>query len=582
MRGPWRLLGELARQKRRAIAGGLAALVAVDMLQLYVPRLIKFAVDDLTAGRATSASLLGQGGAVLALALGMALLRVIWRPLIMGFSRQVELSLRGRIFDHLQRLQLGWFADHPPGELMAKATNDLNNIRMATGIGLVAALDGLVLGLTAVGFMAYISPWLTLLALLPMPLIAALTRMQTKKLHRHYMNVQESFSVLTEQAREALASIGLVKAYALMDQQSARLEGTGRGYLSLNLALARTLALFFPLMTFFTSLSLAIVLGAGGTMAVLGSISTGDFVAFTAYLGLLTWPMMALGWVVSLLQRAGASLKRVDEVLSTAPAITDHASPLPLPSARPLGLEARGLTFVYPGAVEPTLRGVSLKVEPGSTTALVGRIGCGKSTLLALMGRLYDPPPGMIFLGGVDVRELKQEDLRRAVVQVPQEAFIFSATLRSNLVLGAPEAGEEALWRVLAAAELAEEARALPLGLDTLLGERGHTLSGGQRQRLCLARALLLEPEVLVLDDPLSAVDTDTEARILSNLAHLRAGRTTLLVSHRLASVTFCSRIHVLDRGRVVESGGHRDLLAAGGVYASLFSEQALMAELEG
>jgi ATP-binding cassette subfamily B protein len=572
----------LARQSRWAIAGGLAALLGVDLLQLYVPRLVKFAVDDLTLGRATGSTLAGQGLAVLGLALGMGLLRLTWRPLIMGFSRRVELDLRGRIFAHLQRLHLGWYASHPPGEIMSKATNDLNNIRMATGIGLVAALDGVVLGLTAVGFMLYISPLLTLLALAPMPLIVALTRLQTKKLHRNYTEVQESFSTLTEQAREALAAIGLVKAYALTERQIARLEASGRGYLTLNLTLARTLALFFPLMTFVTALSLAIVLGGGGAMAVLGRITPGDFVAFASYLGILTWPMMALGWVVSLIQRAGASLARVEEVLSTAPAITDPAAPRPLPAGRPLGLAIKGLTFAYPGSEEPALTGVDLEIPAGGTTAIVGRVGCGKSTLLHLLGRLHDPPPGTVFLGGVDVRELAQAELRAAVVQVPQEAFVFSATLRSNLVMGAPQAEDDALWRALTAAELAEEARALPQGLDTLLGERGHTLSGGQRQRLCLARALLLEPEVLVLDDPLSAVDTETEGRILANLARLRAGRTTLMVSHRLASVAFCSLIHVMERGRVVQRGGHQELLAAGGIYASLFSEQALMAELEG
>ncbi|MFH1034764.1 MAG: ABC transporter ATP-binding protein [Pseudomonadota bacterium] len=581
MANGWRLLKDLAWRRRWGLALGLSALLGVDLLQLYVPRLIKFAVDDLASARATGASLLWQAGGVLALALGMALLRLVWRPLLMGFSRQVERDLRQRLFEHLQEMHLGYLVDHPPGELMAKFTNDLNNIRMATGIGLVAATDGLVLGASAVGFMFYISPLLTLLAMLPMPLIVVLTQVQSGRLHRRYQEVQESFGLMTEQVREVLAGVGLIKAYALMDGEEARLARAGRDYLELNMGLARLLALFFPLMTFFTSLSLAVVLGAGGWLTVAGRITTGDFVAFASYLALLTWPMMALGWVVSLMQRAKSSLLRVEEVLNTQPQVQDPPRPRTLPPDAPLDLAVEELSFSYPGQGAPTLREVSLLAPAGQTTALVGRVGSGKSTLLGLFSRLYEPPPGAVRLAGVDVLELAQAHLRSLVVQVPQEAFLFSATVRANLLLGRPQASEEAMWAALTAAELAEEVRGLDKGLETMLGEKAHTLSGGQRQRLALARALILDPPLLVLDDPLSAVDTDTEQRILHNLAQLRAGRTTVVVSHRLKSVAFAQRIYVLDQGRVVESGRHQELMGAGGVYELLFAEQAILAELE-
>lgn len=581
MANGWRLLKDLAWERRGALAVGLMALVAVDILQLCVPRLIKLVVDDLASARATSASLLWQAGGVLGLALGMAALRLLWRPLLMGFSRQVERDLRQRLFEHLQVMHLGYLVDHPPGELMARSTNDLNNIRMATGIGLVAAMDGLVLGAAALGFMLYISPLLTLLAVLPMPLIVALTRVQSGRLHRRYQEVQQSFGQITEQVREVMSGMGLVKAYALHEGQEARLAVAGRQYLDLNMGLARLLALFFPLMIFFTNLSLAVVLGAGGWLTVGGSITAGDFVAFAAYLSLLTWPMMALGWVVSLVQRAKASLLRVDEVLSARPQVQDPAHPRVIAAGAPLSLEVRGLTFAYPGQAAPALREVSLSVPDGQTTALVGRVGSAKSTLLALLCRLHDPPAKSVFLAGVDVLELTQAHLRSLVVQVPQEAFLFSATVRANLLLGRPQASEQEMWAALTAAELAAEARELDQGLDTMLGERGHTLSGGQRQRLALARALILDPPVLVLDDPLSAVDTETEQRILHNLAALRAGRTTLVVSHRLKSVAFAQRIYVLDQGRVAEEGAHQELMRAGGVYQQLFAEQAILAELE-
>lgn len=574
------LVRALARRKALGLGIGFAALILVDVTQLYIPRLIKFAVDDLTYGRADAHRLLLIAGGVLGLALVMAALRMVWRPLLMGFSREVERQLRGELFDHLQRMHLGYLDDNPPGELMARATNDLNNIRMATGIGLVAAVDGTFMGLAAIAFMIYISPLLALLAILPMPAIVILTRQQSRHFHSRYTKVQEAFSAMTEQVREVISGARLIKTYALADSEERRLEVSARGYLKANLGLARIMAMFFPLMVFFTNLSLAVVVGAGGPLAVFGQITPGDFVAFTAYLGMLTWPMMALGWVVSLMQRARASLERVSQVLLAQPAVQDADNPARLPDRPDLGVEVRDLTYRYPGAASDTLSRVGLAAPAGQLTALVGPIGSGKSTLLRLLGRLYEPPRGSVFVEGLDVRDLRQRDLRSQVVQVPQEAFLFSASLAHNLALGRPGASEEEMWAALEAAELAQEMRALPRGLTTELGERAHTLSGGQRQRLCLARALLLNPAVLVLDDPLSAVDTGTETRILANLARLRSGRTTLVVSHRLASVAFASHIYVLDRGRVVEQGDHRSLMALQGMYHDLFAEQALLAEL--
>jgi ATP-binding cassette subfamily B multidrug efflux pump len=577
----WALLRGLARRKALGLGVGFVALVLVDVFQLYIPRLIKFAVDDLTLGRADAQRLMTIGAGIVGLALAMVLMRLIWRPLLMGFSREVERRLRWELFGHLQSMHVGYLDDHPPGELMARATNDLNNIRMATGIGLVAAVDGAFMGMAAIGFMLYISPLLALLAILPMPAIVILTRQQSRRFHTRFSKVQEAFSAMTEQVREVISGVRLIKTYALADSEERRLEVSARGYLRENLRLARVMALFFPLMVFFTNLSLAVVVGAGGPLAVFGQITPGDFVAFTAYLGMLTWPMMALGWVVSLLQRARASLERVSQVLEAQPAVQDPARPLQLPPTPERGVEVRNLTYRYPGAAADTLGGVSLNAPAGQLTAVVGPIGSGKSTLLRLLGRLYEPPGGAVFVEGTDVLELTQEDLRSHVVQVPQEAFLFSATLAHNLALGDPPADEARLWAALEAAELAQEVRELPQGLQTELGERAHTLSGGQRQRLCLARALLLDPAVLVLDDPLSAVDTGTETRILANLARLRSGRTTLVVSHRLGSVAFARHIYVLDQGRLVEEGDHASLMALQGLYHDLFAEQAILAELE-
>lgn len=576
----WRLVRQIAARSRLALAVGLVTLLAVDLGQLVVPRFIKYAVDDLTTGRATPHTLLLQAGGIVGLGFAIAALRMVWRPLLLGFSRRVERDLRLRIFDHVQSLHVGYLDQHPPGEIMARATNDLNSIRMASGIGLVAAADGILLSSAAVGFMLYISPLLTLLAVLPMPVIMIITRIISRRLHRRFQQTQASFSAMTELVREALAGIRLVKAFGLAGREERRLETAAQRHLVLNMSLARLMGLLFPLTVLVTNLSLAAVLGVGGPLTVLGEITAGDFVAFTAYLALLTWPMMALGWVISLSQQARSGMERIDQILLAQPAITDPDRPRPLPRAEALGIEARDLSFTYPGAEAPALRGVNLTIAAGRTTALAGRVGSGKSTLLALLGRLYDPPPGSLLVGGVDVRQVRQAELRAALVQVPQDAFLFSATVRENLTLGNPAADDQALWAALAAARLDQDVAALDQGLDSELGERAHTLSGGQRQRLSLARALLLDPPVLILDDPLSAVDTETEAAILANLAELRAGRTTLLVSHRLASVAFAQRIYVLDRGRVVESGSHQELVSAGGLYQALFAEQELLAQL--
>jgi len=575
---PLELILRLARKNWPRLAFAVLTIVLIDLLQFYVPRLIKFAVDGLAQGTATPGRLLELAGVMLGLAVLIALLRMLGRPIFMGFGRLVERDLRTRLFDHLLSLDLLYFQRRPPGELMARATSDLNNIRLAAGFGLVGGTDTLLTTSLALGFMVYISPLLAALALLPLPLAAALTRVQSRRLHAGYARSQASFSAMTEQIREVLAAMPMIKSYALMSRQEARLARTGRGLLELNLKVARILAFYMPLLSLFNSLSLTLLLAVGGPLVVLGRITTGDFVAFTAYLALLRAPLAYFGWMVNLLQRAKSSLARIDEIFSSRPAIAAPARPESLDLSAPLALSIRGLSFTYPGSTGPTLQEVDLDLPRGSTLALVGPIGSGKSTLLNLSVRLLDPPPGAILAFGTDVRLASLQELRRAVGQVLQEAFIFSASVRENLLLARPQAGEEELWAALEAADLAGEVRDMEGGLETVLGERGLNLSGGQRQRLTLARALLADPPLLLLDDPLSAVDTGAEGRILKNLARFRAGRTTLMVSHRLASVAFAQTIHVLDGGRIVERGDHDRLMAAGGVYASLFAEQLRLA----
>jgi ATP-binding cassette subfamily B multidrug efflux pump len=573
-------LKEYLVRHRVALGIGLAGLLVVDFLQLLIPLVIRNAINALTARTATPESLLRYGAIIMGIAFVMAVLRYVWRHCIFGLSRKIEEGIRNRLYSHLQTLSLSFYRRTKTGDLMARAINDINSIRMATGMGLVALTDGIVLGVSAIGFMLYISPFLTLISIIPAPILIYFTRILTRRMSTGYERVQATFSDLTEKAREVFAGIRVVKAYTKEGWAYGRVKNVGDTYISENMKLARTIGLFSPMMMIFTSLGLAILIFVGGRLTILGRISTGDFVAFISYLNLLTWPMMAIGWVTNLIQRGSASMRRLNRIFAEVPEIRDSGPPDDVREIKG-EIVIRGLTLTHPGGERAAVRDLDLTIGAGKTVAFVGRVGSGKTTLLHVIPRLYEAQRGAVFIDGTDIRDIPLKELRKNIGYVTQEVFIFSDTIRNNVLFGRTGIPEEAVMEALKTAQLFEEVAALDRGMDSLLGERGITLSGGQRQRLSIARAILTDPAILILDDALSMVDTRTEERILNGILTSRTAKTNLLVSHRVSTISRADMIVVLDGGEVVETGGHEALIAGGREYRRLYERQVLAQELE-
>jgi ATP-binding cassette subfamily B multidrug efflux pump len=560
------------------IAIGLASLIIVDMLQLFIPRIIKRAVDGLTALQIDLRQLLIYAIYMAIIAVLIGAFRYVWRRCLLGTSRRIEEGLRNRIFSHIQTLSASYFDRTQTGDLMAHATNDIQQVRMATGMGMVALNDAIVLGAAAIGFMLYINVTLTLFVLIPMPLITICTRFFSKKMHHRYQRVQATFSDLTEVIRERFAGIRIIKAHNRNARETARVESVSKNYIKENLGLVKIIGAFFPMMLLFTNLSLAIVLYLGGRQTITMTITPGDFVAFISYLGLLTWPMMALGWVTNLIQRGRASLDRINRILETRPEIKnqEHALMLQQPQGRVVFNE---VDFAYNPAGNkngsvPVLAGINLAVEPGKVLGIVGPPGSGKTTLLSLIPRLYDVSRGGIFVDGKDIRTLKIENLRSQIAFMPQEPFLFAGTIRQNISFDDPLIDEDRLEGICRKAMLYDTIRAFPKGFDTVVGEKGVILSGGQKQRIALARCLLKKAAVLILDDPISQVDLETGTAIIDTIKSMVGQKTIIIVSHRISAVSFADQIIALEQGQMIEQGTHRDLIATQHYYAKAFQLQ--------
>jgi len=576
------LIKPYIQENRLRIFLGIICLITVDFLQLFIPRVIKWAIDDLAGLQTDLIKLLAYAFYIVGIAVLIGLFRYAWRHCLIGTSRRVEEGLRNRLFAHIQTLSAPYFDKTKTGDLMAHATNDIQHVRMATGMGTVALTDAIVLGTAAIGFMAYINIRLTVFVLIPMPLIVVSARLFSKKMHRMYGEVQKAFSDLTEVTRERFAGIRVTKAYCRETDSAVKLEIKSRNYIDKNLRLVRVTGSFFPMMVLLSNLSLAIVLFLGGRQTIDFTITPGDFVAFIAYLGLLTWPMMAIGWVTNLIQRGKASLDRIDKIIKTEPEIGD------MPGAKPIKKTRGGLVFdnvAFSYGLEaadlettPVLTAIDINLDHGKILGVVGPPGSGKTTLLSLIPRIYDVSQGRILIDGIDIRKIHLGDLRSLIAFMSQEPFLFAGTIRENITFGA-DAKEVELIRSTERAVLYDTIQSFPEGFDTIVGEKGVILSGGQKQRVALARALLNEAGILILDDPISQVDMETGRDIIKTVRSMAGSRTIIIASHRISAVRFADHIIALDGGRIVESGTHTQLMANDQYYAKIFRLQEIEEE---
>ncbi len=576
--GALRTLWPYIWKYRGGMAIGMGALVLKDIFGAAMPLAIRAGVDSFTEGLRFATVL--KFAALLALLSALKGIFMYWmRVVLIGISRDIEYDLRNDLFGNLVGLSSDFYSKYQTGDIMARATNDLNAVRMMLGPGIMYWCETMFTLVLAVAVMLTVDWRLTLMALSPAPLVSLVVILFGRRIHERFEAIQKMFSDISSRVQENLAGVRVVRAFVQERAELRAFEELNQAYVAQNIRLARLSGTFMPLLQMLIGVTFLMVLWIGGYRMLSGRITLGSFVMFNTYMGMLIWPMIAMGWVVNLMQRGTASLKRINQLLDAKPGIAAPPDAVPVP--RPLRgeIEFRDVELRYPATV--ALEDLNLAIDAGSTVAIVGHTGSGKSTLVNLIPRILDPTAGSVLVDGTDVREFDPEELRRQIGFVPQETFLFSATIGQNIAFGAPNASREEIRRAAEIAGLGPDIDSFPNGFDTVVGERGLTLSGGQKQRTAIARAILRDTRILILDDALSSVDTITEERILNELSAVMRGRTTILISHRVSTVKNADMIFVIEHGTVAEQGSHRELLEAGGYYADLYQKQLLEEELQ-
>jgi ATP-binding cassette, subfamily B, multidrug efflux pump len=586
------LVPYLKRYRSGLVWGGLCVLFNNGIWILF-PQVLRRAVNDLHFG-VTRQKLLIYSLLIIGIALIKGIFQFLTRWVVIGISRDIEFDLRNDLFAHLERLSYSYYQRNRTGDIMARATNDLNAVRMLLGPAIMYSANTIVFTAGALGFMLAISPKLTVFAFLPLPIASVVIQYFGRRIHERFERIQAMFSDISARAQENFSGARVIRAYVQEQSEIAAFENANQEYIHRSLGLVRLMGMLWPTLELMLGAAVVIVLWLGGRQVLLGKMSVGDFVAFNTYMVQLTWPVIALGWVINIFQRGTASMARIEEILAQQPEIADaiggEAAAAPLPTDDPARLspsiggeiEFRNLNFAYDGV--SILRDINLRIPAGTSLAIVGPTGSGKTTLVNLIPRIYDTAAGTVLIDGRPLREFPLDALRRQIGFVPQETFLFSDTIRENIAFGiSREDGEATLEQIKAAAEaanIAQDIEGFPEGYHTTVGERGITLSGGQKQRTAIARALLRSPRILILDDALSSVDTQTEDKILNHLREIMRGRTTIFISHRVSTVRNADSIAVLHQGRIVELGTHDQLIARNGYYTDLYNKQLLEEEL--
>jgi len=571
------------RKYRRSYLLGTVCVFLTNGIWILFPQVIRRAVDDLNLG-VTRHKLVTYALLLLAVAAGKGIFQFLTRWVVIGVSREIEFDLRNDLFRHLEGLSYSYYQRTRTGDIMARATNDLNAVRMLLGPAIMYSANTIVFTAGALAFMLSISPKLTLYAFLPLPIVSITIQHFGRKIHERFERIQAMFSDISARAQENFSGVRVVRAYVQEEAEIAAFETANQEYIKRSLKLVRLMGMLWPTLETMLGLAIVLVLWLGGREVISHRISVGEFVAFNTYMVQLTWPIIALGWVINIFQRGTASMGRINEILTETPEIQDSEKVKSSTSetlvATPIRgeIEFRHLNFSYNST--PVLRDINLRIPAGSSLAIVGPTGAGKTTLVSLIPRIYDAEPGSVLIDGIPIRQYPIATLRRNLGFVPQETFLFSETVRENIAFGKERASDEDVRSAAGAASIAEDIESFPEQYKTIVGERGITLSGGQKQRTAIARAIIRNPRILILDDALSSVDTHTEDKILNHLREIMQDRTTIFISHRVSTVRNADRIAVLHNGRIVELGTHDELVAKDGYYTDLYNKQLLEEEL--